>query len=432
MARPERFFAGGGGGLAVAALLAGLSACGSNGGATANVGTGPMDPDAGTTTGPAADGGPNTAMRPDPAGDIFDDSKVHEVALAMSDADWQSILNDSDGDNWRHATFTLDGVVVDDVGVRPSGESSRFAGNPKMSMRVKFDAFPGAGKFGGFKEINLKGMYGDQSMMRDRLAYTVWRAVMPAPHEVSTHVVVNGDSRGLFDIVEVWDDVAIKKHFTEPLGPLYRIRGILGTDPYAYLGPDPAKYTPLPWEEHINHPMPGDEVLPPFLQGVASPTTLPTVADVPDLMAFLAADIITMDTDGINGGSGVQDHYQYYDPATGKFFILPWDPDNTFGSNGEMPNLYLYSHFSKSTILTSVRDGADLQKMYLAKLKDTVKAVPAAMLDALVDTIYAQIKDTAHADTVKQFPNSAFDWNPTYLKMFIDARYAFIISQVGN
>jgi spore coat protein CotH len=173
-------------------------------------------------------------------------------------------------------------------------------------------------------------------------------------------------------------------------------------------------------------------VLPPFLQGVASPTTLPTVADVPDLMAFLAADIITMDTDGINGGSGVQDHFQYYDPATGKFFILPWDPDNTFGSNGEMPNLYLYSHFSKSTILTSVRDGADLQKMYLAKLKDTVKLVPAAMLDALVDTIYAQIKDVAHEDTVKQFPNSAFDWNPMYLKMFIDARYAFIISQVGN
>ena len=59
------------------------------------------------------------------------------------------IPDDSRGNEWRHATLTYDGVVVEDVGVRPAGESSRVPGNVKMSMRIRFDAFDGRGTFGG-------------------------------------------------------------------------------------------------------------------------------------------------------------------------------------------------------------------------------------------------------------------------------------------
>ena len=63
----------------------------------------------------------------------------------MSPDDWQSILDDSRGDEWRHATLTYDGVVVEDVGVRPVGRELALRGNPKMSIRIKFDAFDGRG-----------------------------------------------------------------------------------------------------------------------------------------------------------------------------------------------------------------------------------------------------------------------------------------------
>src|SRR6185369_7983340 len=76
-------------------------------------------------------GGGATSARPAPASPIFDTSRVHEVVLTMSPDDWQSILDDSRGDEDRHATLTYDGVVIEDVGVRPSGETSRFPGNPK-------------------------------------------------------------------------------------------------------------------------------------------------------------------------------------------------------------------------------------------------------------------------------------------------------------
>src|SRR5262245_45935147 len=69
------------------------------------------------------DGAGSLNQRPSPKMPLFDESVVHEVSLDMSPEDWQSILNDTRGDEWRHATLTYDGVVVDDVGVRPSGES---------------------------------------------------------------------------------------------------------------------------------------------------------------------------------------------------------------------------------------------------------------------------------------------------------------------
>src|SRR5204862_6225080 len=134
--------------------------------------------------------------------------------------------------------LSYDGVVIDDVGVHPSGESSRIPGNQKQSFRVKFDAF-GHGKFAGLGEINIKGEYDDHSMLRERLAYFVFRHMLPTPQAAHVRLTVNGALRGLYTIREVWDDDSIKEHFTAPAGPLYRVRGLhlAGADPYLYMGP---------------------------------------------------------------------------------------------------------------------------------------------------------------------------------------------------
>src|SRR5216110_2870869 len=68
---------------------------------------------------------PNTAP-PESAPDkqaavgFFDDGTMHEVRLWMSDDDFTSILEDTRGDDMRSATFSIDGVVMAHVGVRPS------------------------------------------------------------------------------------------------------------------------------------------------------------------------------------------------------------------------------------------------------------------------------------------------------------------------
>src|SRR6188472_2430439 len=72
-----------------------------DGGGTADAGGSPV----------VTDGGADPGMRPMPASDIFDDTRVHDIELTMSLDDWQSIIQDTRADEWRHATITYDGVV---------------------------------------------------------------------------------------------------------------------------------------------------------------------------------------------------------------------------------------------------------------------------------------------------------------------------------
>jgi spore coat protein CotH len=353
------------------------------------------------------------------------------VALTMPPEDWQSILNDSRGDEWRHATLTYDGVTVADVGVRPSGESSRLVGNAKMSMRIRFDAFGGP-KFGGVDTFKLKGTFGDRSMMRERLAYFVYRAVMPATRVAHARLTVNGELRGVFLVVEIWDSDSLKAHFSEPLGALYRLRGIMGKDPYAYLGPDPAAYTPWPWEQHLAHPT-VENAVPKFTQGIAgSPADLEPVTDLENLFDYLAASAITMNTDGLAGDTGVEDHFQYYDPATGKFFVLPWDPSDTWASIDEMPDRLVTARYSRTRLLTLIRDDSALRHRYFQHIRDAMAALPLEKLHAEVDRIADQIAAAAHEDPFNGVDGAHWDEYRAVLKNFMGARYANVASQIGG
>jgi spore coat protein CotH len=409
-----------GGGLVMLSLL---GACG---GGAANSG----DPGAGGSVDP--DGGAGLTVRPQPAVAVHDDTVLHQAELTMSADDWQSIIDDSRGDTLRHATLTYDGVVVDDVGVHPAGESSRIPGNEKQSFRVKLDAF-GHGKFAGLKEINIKGEYDDHSMMRERLAYFVFRQMLPTPQAAHVRLVVNGQLRGLYTIREVWDADSIGAHFAQPLGPLYRVRGAIGADPYAYLGTATSAYVPLPWEPHIDKPSRGDDVVPALLDVVDNrPEMLDSVVDVEDLLDYLAGFALVMGTDGFVGDHGVSDHFQYFDPQSGKFFILPWDPDNTFSSQNEAPDRSIVKSFDSNGLSRLVSDTPDLRARYVAKIASAMGTVALTAVQAEADAIYQQIQQAAYEDPFKLFSNADFDWSEGYIKDFAAQRYASLQQQVGS
>jgi spore coat protein CotH len=147
---------------------------------------------------------PESPVAEQSAVNFFEEGKIHEVRLWMSDEDFTSIIQDTRGDELRSATFSFNGVVMGNVGIRPSGESSRVPGNQKMSMRVEFAGFDKGKRMGGFDEIKVSGSWDDPFIVRDRLAYWLYRQVMPSPREVPAQVWINGQPRGIFEIEEIW------------------------------------------------------------------------------------------------------------------------------------------------------------------------------------------------------------------------------------
>jgi hypothetical protein len=167
------------------------------------------------------------------------------------------------------------------------------------------------------------------------------------------------------------------------------VRPLLTTDdPYLYVGNDPGSYVPVPWERHIMKAARGDEVVPPFLQALSDPAMVENVIDMNDMLAYLAAAAITMDTDGFVGRSGVSDHFQYFDPQSGKFFILPWDPDSSWDRRARRSTESIYSRMG-GRARDHHRDRAISRAAYEAKIADGMTTVPLATLQAQADSIFS-------------------------------------------
>lgn len=362
--------------------------------------------------------------------DLFAD-RVHNVGLFMDPADWQSILDDSRGDELRRATIVIDGVALTNVGVRPAGESSRVPGNAKMSMRVEFGAFEKK-RLGRQDEVKLTGSWDDPFLVRDRLGYWCYSQVMPAPREVPARMWVNGQNRGIFQIEEIWGKEAVAVHFSDPSGPLYRIRGLTNLDPYEYKGADSAAYVPLPWDPKGKRDPSEHAVIGRALQVInEDPARLGEVMDLDTLFNYFAVSAIVSNTDGFTGPFEVDDHFQYYDPTTGRFFILPWDPDNTFGSINDKPDADIFLNYQRSIVTRLVRDSS-FREPYLAKLEAVMQRMPAEAVQRQADAYAAQIRDHVYDDTTKMYPVESFEWSLTYVKQFIADRYVSIAQQIAN
>lgn len=360
---------------------------------------------------------------------IFDDTRIHTVNLFMTEEDWKSILDDSRGDEPRRATVTIDGVTITNAGVRPSGESSRVPGNTKMSMRIDFDAFEKK-KLGGFDTIKVSGSWDDPFVARDRLAYWCYRQFLPSPREVPGQLYVNGQPRGVYEIEEVWGKESLKPRFADASGTLYRIRGLAGMDPYAYRGPDPALYVPLPWDAKGNHVTEEHLVIGKALEALnATPTRLEEAFDVENVLTYFALSALLSNTDGFLSGFEVDDHYQYHDPTTGRFVMLPWDADNTFGSINDLPTRDMFEFYDRSILTKLIRD-TPLRDRFFAKVEDVMQRLPAAAIQAQADLIANQIREGVKADKWKMYPTDHFEWSIGYIKDFIAARYAALDQQM--
>jgi spore coat protein CotH len=153
--------------------------------------------------------------------DLFDDAVLHQIDVELSDASWQAL--EDDPYTYVLGSVTVDGVSVNDVGVRLRGKIGSFqpiTGKPKW----KFDLnrfVPGQRAF-GVKAISLNNSVVDCSYLREAISYDVYRAVdVFAPRIAFTQVTVNGMDYGLYQIIETQDDAYLDERYDDASGNLY-------------------------------------------------------------------------------------------------------------------------------------------------------------------------------------------------------------------
>jgi spore coat protein CotH len=361
---------------------------------------------------------------------VFDQSRLHEIRLVMDPQDWAALRRNFRSNDYYAANISLDGEVLQQVGIRSRGAGSRSGEKP--GLKVDFNKYNKSQEYQGYKTMALDNLVQDTSMLRERLAYTVFEAMgHPAPQNAFGRLTVNDEYWGVYGVVESVSKPFLKARLGEESGTLYDYEY---ADDYRFTvrgGGDKAAYTPAPFEAQTNENK-FDDGLAEFVKAAnAAPDTGAAAAmaafiDVDRYLSYIGTENAMAETDGFLGYAGMNNFYLYQYGGQKKFVLIPWDKDTSFNAP-EFPLLYNV----ESNVLARklIADPAKKQ-VYVDAVKRAVNNyVNTGFLGPKLEQAYTQIREAAIADTKKPYSNTDFELAITGLRGVIASRQADVAKQ---
>lgn len=272
--------------------------------------------------------------------DIFNNSRVNRIELSISDESATSLNNRNTAKNYVAATFkfTSNGLSIGpiDVGIRMKGSTSlsRLSGTPSFKVAFNWKLLKG-NRFLGLKNLTLNAMTQDGSKLHEFGAYKLFNLMgVPAPRTGWSEVRINGSSRGLYLSLESVDDIFLNSKFRDVTQHLYEGVALNDLKPGNANGGEndgdylvkegwAARQDKADLQKLINAAN--------YSSGAAWWAKVGTVMDRTALLKFLAVENFTGHWDGYSGP--LQNNHFLRSNILGKFTILPWGADQTFGEN---------------------------------------------------------------------------------------------------
>ncbi len=284
---------------------------------------------------------------------IFDQSKLATFELKIPGSALAQINANPAAEQYVEGMLIFEGDTISPVGVRYKGSIGAFVNclsgsdwaNPsgqkictKLSMKVKINWDGADYKFYGLKKLQFHSQNQDNSQMRERLGYWLFRDMgVPAPRSVHARLMINGKYSGLYALTEQIDGRFAKYNFEDDDGNLYK-----------EIWPLNMNGQPFSEQTYLNHlktnedESPSAALIRDFAQEIAnaSPTDLQAVIanrmDIQEIISYAVVDRTIRHDDGpfhwYCGGGSCSSHnfYWYEEPTLEKLHLIPWDLDNAF------------------------------------------------------------------------------------------------------
>lgn len=355
-----------------------LLACSNKGAAPADAGAGDSTRESGMDTAGPRDGraanmdgsaavelldgatgtrGSVTATPVDEAEAVYDQAELRTYTIDLSDADLAKLDADPLAEEYVPATLNFEGKSYGPVGIRYKGSVGGFVGCtsnggfppsgsktcPKLSMKVSFDWQDPDARFFGLKKLLFHSMNSDESLMRDRLAYALFREMgVPAPRASHARVVINGKLAGLFALIEQVDGRYTRARFSDGgEGNLYKEVWPIHLTDQVYLDALETNETEQPSAIKMRD----------FAYRLGEATSDAELAELIDArmdrqvtLSYVAVDRTIRNDDGAfhwycgvppgqgnnPGPWGNHNYYFYEESSSNQLWIIPWDMDLSF------------------------------------------------------------------------------------------------------
>jgi CotH kinase protein len=280
----------------------------------------------------------------DEAAPIYDPSSVAVIELAMPQSSMEALEADPPSDEYQPGTFSLalgDGTPNGvgelspplEVGIRLKGSHGSFRplADHKAGFKIKLNFVKGR-KFLGLKKLTLNNMVQDPSMVHETLSYELFRAMgLPAPRTGYAYVRLNGVDYGVYLNLEAYDDISLPRWF--------------GSTRHLYEADAPGTDVVPGGAEDFEVDEGDDEDLADLEALIAAVAGGPgdwsdgidPVADLVQMTRAWAVERYVGHWDGYAGTATPSrpNNYYLHSDGAGRFSMLPWGTDQTWGSPSE-------------------------------------------------------------------------------------------------
>ena len=156
---------------------------------------------------------------------LFDDSRVHTLAIVMDD--WEEFLEGCQDEAYAACDLVIDNEAFSNVGLRAKGNTSlsmvSTMNSSRYSFKIEFDHYDSGTSYHGLDKLCLNNLIQDNTCMKDYLTYQMMAEFgAAAPLCSFVYVTVNGEDWGLYLAVEAMEESFLQRNYGREYGELYK------------------------------------------------------------------------------------------------------------------------------------------------------------------------------------------------------------------
>lgn len=320
---------------------------------------------------------------------IFNSSSVAVVKIQIAPAFLQYVLDPANAESdslfparliFQNAEIPAD--TLNPVGFRLRGNTSRHA--QKKSFKLDLNEYVKGQKLHGLEKLNLNGEHNDPAILRALLSWRLFNQYqIPAARATYAALYLNDEYKGLYIIVEHYDEEFVQARFGGNEGNLYKC---LYPADLVYLGPNQAAYKKMRNSRERIYDLETNEARDDYADLVDFIAFLNNTSDgdlargieerfnVRGFLKYLAINTLVGSWDDY--WYLKNNFYLYHNPATDKFEFIPYDYDNTYGvdfvgGDWGRRDIYAFGHASEPRpLVTRILAIPGYRNLYTAYLKE--------------------------------------------------------------
>lgn len=348
------------------------------------------------------------------ADDFYAGGQVRDIYLRATEPAIDALR--SDPRTWVEAEFQWEGTWYGPVGLRIKGQQSFRNIDEKPSLKVKFNEYQDDGRFMGMRRLVFNNLIGDNSMLRERIAYRVFREYgSPAPRSNHVNVYLNDELYGLYANVENADEELLQEWFTDYEGSMWEIFD-------ADFQPELMAGFEIEEGEDDRTQI---EALTAAMQGPNPTVAMFDYVEKDAWYRYFPVMAYIGNLDGYPFSEPGDDAHLYLDPTTGKFNFIPHGLDETFLDDASV------EYVMNGVLATAcVADEEGCRVEWRDALQSVIDYAETLALQSAIDEIAAEIQPHVAADPKKEFSDEEIAAGQAYVKDFIRLRSADLEEQM--